>query len=72
MEGFKPGCDARFGCFKAGPYLLVTRDQFKEGPYFPMDRWEKGWFQDDVAVLMFTLHFISIIITSGSPQLIRH
>ena len=69
---FKPGCVARFGCFKARvPYLFGTRDQFQERLFSHGQVGEgmvSGWFER----LIFALHFISIIITSAPPQLIRH
>ena len=32
----------------------------------------RGWFQDDSSTLTFTVHFISIIISSAPLQIVRH
>ena len=54
----------------AVPYLFGTRDRFHGRPW----TWG-GWFQYDASItfsIAFIVHFISIIITSASPQVVKH
>ena len=53
--------------------LLGTRDWFQERQFFSGPVRERGWwFGDDSSTFTFTVHFISIIIASAPPQIIRH
>ena len=61
MEGFlSQGVMLDLDVLKQGsPTFLVLGTSFRED-YFPMDRWEKGWFQDDVSALylLYTLFLL--------------
>ena len=67
----RPKCEQV--CSKAvAPKLFGTRDCFTEDSFFTgvegVWRMVLGWFKH----IMFIEHFISIVITSAPPQIIRH
>ena len=56
------------------PNLLAPGCSFTEDD-FSLDQWVgevAGWFQGESKCIALIVHFISIIITSGPPEIIRH
>ena len=53
-------------CRPVAPNLFGTRGWFFHGMGWG------GWFQDDSKYITFTVYFISIVIISAPPQIIRY
>ena len=56
--------------YSSSPQPLAIRDQFRGRKYLQGLGWGR-WFQDDKCIT-FIVHFISIIVASAMPQVIKH